>query len=62
MAEEELVQKNIRFPVSLWERLEKLTTTGKRSDFIREAVEEKLKPLELEARLKALEEKVADGS
>lgn len=49
------MQKNIRFPVSLWERVEDVLGDRPKSEFIREAVEEKLRPLEVEKRLRALE-------
>ncbi len=60
MAEEPLVQKNIRFPQDLWTRLDRAVPKDK-SEFIRQAVEEKLRPMEIEARLRTLEERANEG-
>lgn len=55
------VQKNIRFPEELWERLEAVTNERERSAFIRAAIEEKLEPLEVRKRLEVLEKRVSSG-
>ena len=50
-----LIQKNIRIRASLWRRIE--AAAGKRgaSEFIREAIEQRLRPIEVERRLERLE-------
>ena len=53
-----MVQKNIRVRESLWTRVEAVVGPRKVSDFIRDAVEEKLKPIETELRLKQHEERL----
>jgi Arc/MetJ-type ribon-helix-helix transcriptional regulator len=61
MAEEKLVQKNIRFPEALWERVEAATSkTYNASDFVRDAVREKLAKVDAEARIAQLERRVKD--
>jgi Arc/MetJ-type ribon-helix-helix transcriptional regulator len=39
---EPLIARSLKFPPSLWQRLEAQVPPGERSDFIREALEEKL--------------------
>lgn len=61
MAKEKLTQKNIRFPNSLWERVEAATTDEyTASDFVRDATAEKLDRIEAQERIQRLEQRVKD--
>lgn len=57
---EPMIQKNIRLPQGLWERIEAIAGKGHVTEFIRTSCEERLKPIELERTVERLRQKV-DG-
>jgi hypothetical protein len=59
---EPMIQKNIRLPQGLWERIETIAGKGRVTEFIRTSCEERLRPIELERTVERLRQKVeGDG-
>jgi hypothetical protein len=62
-SEEKFISRNIRFPPALWAEIERRVPEGKRSTFIRRAIEDRLAILRAKARReKPIWERIAEAA